>query len=184
MSNSKFKKYDISLAIFYILQATFDAKNCDQVRLIICDGDKNECSQIDYTIRSSLFPNAIRSRCIWHIVDCGWIKHKLSHQLASKDPSVLDYNENIYASKLKDAGDFVKSWCYSFGKSYYKTKKEFNISSKLLRKYVQTLNKTLGEHITFYISKFLKENVFPYETEIFLQKNENTNLQSVHEHNT
>ena len=65
----------------------------DRVHLLICDGDKNECSQIDFAIKSGIFPNAIRVRCIWHIVDRGWQRYKPVSQLAENDPSVHDYNE-------------------------------------------------------------------------------------------
>ena len=74
----------------------FPQELSDRVRLIICDGDQNECSQIDIAIRTGVFPNAMRSRCIWHVVDRGWNSKKPSPQLGEYDASVLNYNATIY----------------------------------------------------------------------------------------
>ena len=138
----------------------------DRVRLIICDGDKNECSQIDSAIKSGVFPNAVRSRCIWHIVDRGGTRLKPSAQLGLTDPSVGNYNRNKHGASLKKAGQLVKNWCYSFADNSCKSKVEYDISVILLKRKINKLSTTLGNTISTEISKFLVEHVFPHEQEM------------------
>ena len=103
---------------------------------------------------------------IWHIVDRGWMNHKPSPQLASTNATVVNYNEEKYATLLKDESKFIKDWCYSFGKAQCESKVEYDVSSNLLRKYVSSLSATLGEVITSRIINFLEEHVFPHEAEM------------------
>ena len=106
-------------------------------------------------------------------MDRCWQRYKPSNQLASRDSSVRYYKENVYATKLKQEGEFIKRWCYSFSTNSFETKDEYDVSSSLLKKYVDTLVNQLGENITSHISKFLEEHVFPHETEMcfYLRKN-------------
>ena len=69
--------------------------------MLVCNGGKNECSQIDYAIKSGLFPNAICVQCIWNIVDCGWQYHKPSPQLEAVDSTISNYDQNQISSLLK-----------------------------------------------------------------------------------
>jgi len=46
---------------------------CMGVRLIITDGDSNECDQLDMALQTT-FTNAKRRRCGWHIVERGWTR--------------------------------------------------------------------------------------------------------------
>ena len=115
LPNSRTMIFHWQFSIFYKIHLPQHIR--DKVCLIICDGDKNECSQIDFAIKSGLFPNALRVRCIWHIVDRGWMNHKPSPQLVSTDATVVKYNEEKYATLLKDESKFIKDWCYSFGKA-------------------------------------------------------------------
>ena len=46
-------------------------KSCSEMQLIICDGDPQECSQLDSAIQS-VFVNAKRRRCGWHITEKGF----------------------------------------------------------------------------------------------------------------
>jgi hypothetical protein len=47
---------------------------CRRTRLVICDGDPQECSQLDDALQV-VFTRARRRRCGWHIVDRGWNNH-------------------------------------------------------------------------------------------------------------
>ena len=138
----------------------------DRVRLIITDGDQNECSQIDIAIRSGLFPNAVRSRCIWHIVDRGWQAHKPSAQIAEHDPSVTNYQDKRYGHLLSNVSRTMKNWCFSFGTSECESKLEYDISKELLRRFIHNQSTVLGERLVSKIEKFLEEHVFPHEKEM------------------
>jgi hypothetical protein len=48
---------------------------CRQVKLVITDGDSQECEQMDAAI-DMVFTGAKRRQCGWHIVDRGMI-HKV-----------------------------------------------------------------------------------------------------------
>jgi hypothetical protein len=46
-------------------------RTCERVRLILCDGDSQECAQVDASI-VAVFVNAIRRRCGWHLIEKAW----------------------------------------------------------------------------------------------------------------
>jgi hypothetical protein len=52
----------------HVLPLVIGKESIQRVRYIITDGDWNEYIQIDYAIQRS-FPNALRGRCAYHIVD-------------------------------------------------------------------------------------------------------------------
>jgi len=81
---------------------------CSQVRLMLSDGDSQECSQLDSAI-AVVFTNAVRRRCGWHIVDRGWTRFP---------PKTLGVQKSA-KKKFKDVCGFiqlVKGWLHSLMK--------------------------------------------------------------------
>ena len=80
----------------------------DRVFLIICDGDQNQCSQIDKAIREGLFPNAVRAKCIWHVVNLGWQANNPHYSVVKHDPTVSNCTNVTHSQMLKKSATIVK----------------------------------------------------------------------------
>ena len=75
---------------------------CKLVRLVITDGDSQETSQLDSAIKS-VFENAKRRRCGWHIVEKGWQRHVTNLGTTSEAKALANFLKNwIYSSLMKD----------------------------------------------------------------------------------
>jgi hypothetical protein len=75
---------------------------CGRVRLVITDGDSQECEQMDAAI-DTVFTGAKRRRCGWHIVDRGMVRKVGSFR--GKD----DKKRNEIDALMK----VIKGWLYS-----------------------------------------------------------------------
>jgi hypothetical protein len=78
---------------------------CERVRLVITDGDSQECSQMDAAIEL-MFKHAKRRRCGWHIVDRGWLR------MVGSFRGRADLNRK----EIDDLVNIIKGWLYSLMK--------------------------------------------------------------------
>jgi hypothetical protein len=90
------------------------AAACRRTCLIICDGDPQECSQLDDAIQV-VFIRAKRHRCGWHIVDRGWNNHFRKNLGGRYHPNGKAINAVVQN---------IKNWLYSFMKEI-ETKEEY-----------------------------------------------------------
>ena len=115
----------------------------ERVRLIITDGDQTEFGQVDEAINSRIFPNALRARCGWHIIDRGWNKN---------GPSVKVFSPNV-SNQWRCNFHLVKrtviAWLYSWMKPTCETEEEYLFSKHILKKWLKsvTLKISVGEEI-------------------------------------
>lgn len=79
---------------------------CEKTQLIICDGDPQECGQLDAAIKI-VFINAVRRRCGWHIVDRGWNNH-IGQNLGGRSHARRTEINNLVRT--------IKNWLYSMMK--------------------------------------------------------------------
>jgi len=82
------------------------AEACARTRLIICDGDPQECAQLDAAIKS-VFSGAMRRRCGWHIVDRGMNRH------INKNLGGANHKNKVAIRKFVQE---VRNWLYSLMK--------------------------------------------------------------------
>jgi hypothetical protein len=78
---------------------------CERVRLVITDGDSQECSQMDAAIEL-MFKHAKRRRCGWHIVDRGWVRMVGSFR----------GRDDLNRKEIDDLVNIIKGWLYSLMK--------------------------------------------------------------------
>ncbi|KAG7360933.1 MULE transposase domain containing protein [Nitzschia inconspicua] len=121
---------------------------CEQIRLVITDGDSQELTQLDDAI-SSVFTKCVCRRCGWHIIHQGWKRH-----VGSLGRS----------QEAKEISQRIRSWVYFFMKSI-ETLDEYQASKALLLSYVNSeeVVKVIGNNNTDHIVTFLHSNVFVHE---------------------
>jgi len=90
---------------------------CEGVRLIITDGDSNECDQVDQALRTT-FINSKRRRCGWHIVDRGWSRHLPANLGVAK--SKKHFKDVLQLIRL------LKTWVYTMMKEI-ETEDEYKV---------------------------------------------------------
>ena len=131
-----------------VLPKMFSKPILSRCRIVISDGDLQEYSQIDNAI-SKYFPQLIRVRCGWHIIDRAWEKY-FSSKKDFPSESQLHYDE-ITTN--------VQHWLYSWMKPNCETFKEYVLSKYLLYKYLQSdavINKVstlMYSHVTLFVKK-------------------------------
>jgi hypothetical protein len=81
-------------------------KTCSELHLIICNGDPQECSQLDSAIHL-VFVNAKCCRCGWHIVEKGLTNH-VGRCLGGKNHKNRKAIDNLIWE--------IKNWLYSMMK--------------------------------------------------------------------
>ena len=59
-----------------------------ETRIIISDGAAQEFGQLDNAI-DRFFPNTIRVRCGWHLIDRSWEKHLLKKSISRKKQKII-----------------------------------------------------------------------------------------------
>lgn len=89
---------------------------CEKTELVICDGDPQECGQLDAAI-IAVFVNAIRRRCGWHIVDRAWNNH-IGQNLGGRSHPKREQIKNLVQT--------IKNWLYSMMKDI-ETPKEYQV---------------------------------------------------------
>ena len=99
-----------------------------RIRLVISDGDAQEYNQLDNAIQK-YFPDIVRIRCGWHIVDRSWLRHFLKHE---------NFPEEVTQKNYDTVKKTVKSWIYSWMKQGCETLEEYRLSKYLLYKYLQS----------------------------------------------
>jgi hypothetical protein len=88
---------------------------CGRVRLVITDGDSQECEQMDAAI-NMVFKGAKRRRCGWHIVDRGWIRKVGSFR----------GRDDTKRKEIDALVNVIKGWLYSHMKEV-ETVKEYKL---------------------------------------------------------
>lgn len=77
------------------------ATRCNQVQMVMTDGDSQEISQMDSALQS-VFTSAVRRRCGWHIVEKGFAKHVRSLGTSEAAGHVAMTVKNWLYSLMKD----------------------------------------------------------------------------------
>ena len=126
-----------------------------RINIIISDGDAQEYGQIDNAIKKFL-PQVRRVRCGWHIIEKGWQRKMLNRSVFVANPEVYDQITNN-----------IKSWMYSWMKGQCESQHEYEISKKLLMKYVQSeyVITSLGEIFTKAFLTFFRQCIEPFESD-------------------
>ena len=124
----------------------------ERVRHIICDGDPQECTQIDAAIKRH-FPQVTRGRCGFHLVTLGWERHM--------GPMKQYKNKELYKKVSKN----LKNWMYSWMKPSCETEAEYLHSKHLFFKFLNTdyIYDNLGQTFIDNVSAFLNDSVIPQE---------------------
>jgi hypothetical protein len=98
-----------------------------EINVIITDGDSQETTQLDIAI-ASFFPNVMRLRCGWHIIDRGWNAHGPKSTAATKD------KRDEWTIVLR----VLQTWMYSWMRpECCESQEELDISKALFEAYVQ-----------------------------------------------
>jgi MULE transposase domain len=103
----------------------------NRVVLAITDGDSNEISQLDDAIQKCI-PNAVRGRCIWHILDRGMRQSRYYPAFPSRKR--IDNRDFERYDRLKET---VRRWMWSWAENRCETKDEFQLSKALFCAYMQ-----------------------------------------------
>ena len=125
-----------------------------KVNLIISDGNQEEMSQIDASILT-VFPNARRQRCGFHLVRMGWNSHVLSKK-------IFKGNEFLYDKVCHH----LKAWIYSWRTARVETEVEYKVSKLMFYKFLNTrqIRNTLGVAFIESVEDFVKKHIEPHET--------------------
>ena len=103
-----------------VLPKMFNKNTLSISKLIISDGDLQEYSQIDNASKK-YFPNFLRLRCGWHIVDRSW-ETRFSSKNAFPEAAQLHYDT------MKKT---IQKWLYSWMKPSCETMEEYLLSKYL-----------------------------------------------------
>ena len=123
-----------------------------KVRIVITDGDPQEYSQVDNAIES-VFPNAKRVQCGWHIVYKGFEKYI--------DMTFPDIPTTI----INDHKKIIQNWMYSWMKRTCWTYLEYKYSRYLFMKYIflsQVVN-LFGLAFLNNVAMFVRKHVLLHE---------------------
>ena len=133
-----------------VLPLILGREGCKKVRLFISDGDSQECNQLDSAIKTH-FPNAVRRRCSWHIIDKGWERHLPA--LSKKDGTAGQQIEYT-----------VKGWLYSLATDV-ETEAEYLYSREKLEEFVQSplVVRAIKKELSVAIIDWLRNYVFPHD---------------------
>jgi hypothetical protein len=125
--------------------------------MVVTDGDSQETSQLDMAMKKH-FPQAIRGRCIWHIVKRGMNKY-FPKPLCRKN---ADYD--LYRKWEVVKAD-VQNWIWSWSDSRCETKEEFQLSKDLFIKYLASnkVKEALGQEGVEQLHDFYCKRIEPHE---------------------
>ena len=117
-------------------------------RIVISDGDLQEYSQLDNAI-THFFPQLIRLRCGWNILDRAW-----ENYFSNKN----DFSEQCQKHYDEECTN-VQHWLYSWMKPVCETYKEYTLSKYLSYKYLQSdeivskLTNLMDSHVILFVKK-------------------------------
>lgn len=128
----------------------FHKQVLENVQVIISDGDPQEFTQID-ACRKTVFPNAFRQRCGFHIVRMGWKSHIPGKSLFVQEQRVF----------YKNVCHHLKTWIYSWMKSCCETEDEYEVSKHMFFKFLNTvqIRNRLGTYFIDKVSDFVRKHV-------------------------
>jgi hypothetical protein len=137
-----------------VLPTLLGSEPLQKVKVIITDGDSQETSQLDLAI-ALFFPQVLRVRCGWHIIDRGWKRN------GPKKTSVPKPMRKPFDVKTHE----IRNWMYSWMKPKCETEEEYIISKALFIAYLQSDEalRVLNESNCRTILDFFRENVEPHE---------------------
>ena len=104
----------------------FSSDILSRIKLIISDGDQQECGSIDNAI-GMFMQSAKRGRCGWHIVNRNFNTHVLARSCFPVNGS--DY-DNVTL--------IIQNWIYSWMKDDYEIREEFIYSKQQLSIFVNS----------------------------------------------
>ena len=154
-----------------VLPHLLDADALSRIKAAVSDGDSQEIQQLCSAIMR-FFPQAIRIRCGWHIVDRGWervVKFALGGFSKRKRPTHLSGKRRRKAPALTMANRCARCiyrWIYSWCRpKYCLSREEFLISYALFINFINSdvVAELLGVDACETISKFVRENVLPHQ---------------------
>jgi MULE transposase domain/SWIM zinc finger len=103
----------------------------NRVVLAITYGDYNEITQLDDAIRRCI-PNAVRGRCIWHIIDRGMLNARYYPAFHTRQRKG---NEDF--TRYESLKFMVRRWIWSWAENYCETEDEFQLSKALFCVYMK-----------------------------------------------
>ena len=140
-----------------VLPKMFNKNTLSRSKLIISDGDLQEYSQIDNASKK-YFPNLLRIRCGWHIVDRSWEK-RFSSKASFPEAAQLHYDT------MKKT---IQNWLYSWMKPSCETMEEYLLSKYLLHRYlasakvVKQVSTLMYEHFNIYVKGYIETHESKY----------------------
>ena len=139
-----------------VVASLYGSDVTSRIRVIITDGDSQEIQQLTVAL-DMVFPNAIRVRCGWHIIDRGLLKN------GPTKCKTLKQMEKVHFDGIMKV---IKTWLFSWMRpSYCENKREYKISKELLLKYIKsdTVNTVLGTKNVSTLVNFVRRNVEIHE---------------------
>ena len=124
----------------------------ERVRHIICDGDPQECTQIDAAIARH-FPQVTRGRCGFHLVNLGWDRYM---------GAMKQYKDKVLYKKVAQN---LRNWIYSWMKPSCETEAEYRHSKHLFFKFLNTeyIRDNLGQLFIDNVTRFMNDSIIPQE---------------------
>ena len=141
----------------HVLVQMFSLTVLKKTRIIISDGDAQEFGQLDNAI-DRFFPNTIRVRCGWHLIDRSWEKHfiKKSH----------------FPEEAKDYYDILKkniqTWMYTWMKPSCEFLEEYQFFKYLLLRYVNSprvveqISTMMYDSLVKYLNNYIVTHEYKY----------------------
>lgn len=120
------------------------------------DGCSWLCTSIDIALKNT-FINARRIRCGWHLTSKNWEENI---------EKFLVFHKHCYGKKRRKFVALIQNWIYSWQKSTCFTKKEYEVSKKLLLSWLgskEVHDNICSEANTSMIIRWLQTSIFPYE---------------------
>jgi hypothetical protein len=168
--------------LFQIVFPRFLGRDCiSRIQVIVTDGDSQEITQLDMAIER-FFPQAMRVRCGWHIVDKGikvtnarlllLINQQRTNLSASfliapqaHWPSLRSIPTNRIAN-AKSITKVIRSWIYSFMNDSCETEAEYFVSKALLLRFIESapVEHVFGPANVVKILEFFREHIETQET--------------------
>lgn len=156
-----------------------------RIVVIITDGDSQETSQVDYAI-DVFFPQAIRVRCIWHIVDRGMDTHFPNCRIKKNTRAP---EKRCVRAAFDKAELQVRHWIWSWAEPDCGTADEFQLSNALFLMFLESNEFAVAMETPAAVSQakdFYNTRIYPHLGQFVFYKRKHllhfdTNSNSAHE---
>ena len=98
-----------SFVLHQALPRLFGRNVCENLSVILSDGDPQLISSIDTAIEQGIYPNATRKRCFWHAVHQEFTKQFVNAECDSATNTIIRAWLNSLAYKAETSSDFNRS---------------------------------------------------------------------------